>query len=655
MKRVPHREKPANGPVRMPRYWVMYDTETTLIAYDETYQEQQLKMGWAVYWDRLTDMRDWFFFTKVEDFWSFIDSKLPASNAELNLIAHNAAFDLRVMNWYHNLFEVGNWERGKVTILPDGSPLPFVVQLKRGRERIMLRDLANYYGLQPLGNIGKSVGLGKQDDIVNYKTEPDRWFNAEVDTDDWELLKVYCRRDTEIVLKAMDVLMTFLETHQLGSLSISAASQSKLAFRKFMPVEKDGNGVLYYHTEESRMKLERDSYMGGRVEIFGKHGHVEGPIREFDFNSMYPSVQLDNLYPVKAIRGGWGYRNEAKSCTKFITYDTVSDLYSRDICIVARVTVDIPFNVRTHIPLKHDGKLLFPTGTFQTVLTTPELLYALEQNYVIGVQEYSLYSGRRDLFTDYVEFFYAQRVAYKSEGNKAFEQLCKLFMNSLYGKFGQYSHEWEIDGMPEGVVPPGMVMKIGDKTYRNFGHITEVRSPRMVEPSNSFAAIASHVTAYGRDILRQAMDVVSESVVYCDTDSIHVKGNAWKGLDEKGFIHPSRLGALAQEDHKGDNAPSDWGIYLAPKDYLLDGKTAKLKGIPKDAQEVEPGMWLTTQMQGLSGAFRQGNIDVVLQRPLIKRRHDGYTKGFVRPDSTIIPWHFHKGVLITESELYNGY
>jgi len=46
------------------------------------------------------------------------------------------------------------------------------------------------------------------------------------------------------------------------------------------------------------------------------------------------------------------------------------------------------------------------------------------------------------IFRQYVDYMYKLRAKYQREGNEVFRELVKYIMNSLYGKFGQNSEDW---------------------------------------------------------------------------------------------------------------------------------------------------------------------------------------------------------------------
>ena len=84
----------------------------------------------------------------------------------------------------------------------------------------------------------------------------------------------------------------------------------------------------------------------------------------------------------------------------------------------------------------HYHKQLFPIGTFKGTFCSPEIERLLKDNCILEVGSVAKYKGEK-IFHDYVTFFYEERLTAKARGDKINDELLKLFLNSLYGKFGQ--------------------------------------------------------------------------------------------------------------------------------------------------------------------------------------------------------------------------
>ncbi|GAJ21876.1 unnamed protein product, partial [marine sediment metagenome] len=126
----------------------------------------------------------------------------------------------------------------------------------------------------------------------------------------------------------------------------------------------------------------------------------------------------------------------------------------------------------------------------------------------------------------YVDKFYQLRQRFKSGGRSDYDEICKLLLNSLYGKFGQKAEVWEkigeASGEPDRIETCYLSGRNSPSSIRYLlGEIFECVG--IEESFNSFPAIASHVTAYGRMYLYELMKQAGrENVFYCDTDSLIV-------------------------------------------------------------------------------------------------------------------------------------
>ncbi|GAI46523.1 unnamed protein product, partial [marine sediment metagenome] len=144
-----------------------------------------------------------------------------------------------------------------------------------------------------------------------------------------------------------------------------------------------------------------------------------------DVNSLYPFVMRSNSYPVKYV-----------TQTKGITTGALR-YYLKDKSVIAKVLIDTDepaYAVRRE-------RTIFPVGRFWVTLTTPELKYAFQHNHIVKVEQAVIYE-QADIFSSYVDRFYKLRQEFRSAGVAEYVELCKKFLNSLYGKFGQKADVW---------------------------------------------------------------------------------------------------------------------------------------------------------------------------------------------------------------------
>lgn len=540
-------------------------------------------------------------FETCEEFWKWVVSKVHGKSA-LYMVAHNISFDLITSKGLLLLPLFGfrlkkYYEKGYT----------FHVAMSNGKANIHLINLANFYQ-GSLKEIGQSFGLEKLE--IDYQAATA------------ESAYEYCLRDVEIVKAAFLGFLQFVKDNDLGHFSLTISSQAFAAFRhRFM------HSKIYIHNNERALELERESYYGGRTEMFFKGKVKEKPIFALDVNSMYPSVMQDNLFPSKLV----------KVLGPVLPHELKKLLAKYLVIAKVRVKTSVPC-----VPVRVNKRLVFPVGEFITTLCTPELDLILQHGEIEEVLEVAIYQGER-LFSDYVSWFYQQRLNAKRKGDLVKNLLYKLFMNSLYGKFGQKAHNWKIIGP----CPPNEIstMQYYDASTGQRGVIKrfagqEIESQEERESFNSFPAIAAFVTSYARSLLfRYILQAGWENVFYCDTDSLFVNTEGLRRLQV--FIAKDVLGAL-----KISRPIVNLELFGA-KDYIYDGVEVH-KGIPKGAKKLKENIWSVEIWPHLATHIRNGDIGKYKNKILIKVLTREYEKGYISSQGKVIPYVLRIGELGNE-------
>ncbi len=276
-------------------------------------------------------------------------------------------------------------------------------------------------------------------------------------------------------------------------------------------------------------------------------------------------------------------------------------------------------------------RTIFPVGRFWAVLCTPELLYAARHNHIVKVGRAVFYDNAR-IFTRYVKRFYELRQQFKQAGQESYEQFCKYFLNSLYGKFGQKAEVWtkigDCPGQPdrtEMVCYPGQNRR-GLIRYL-LGEVFELTG--FEESFNSFPAVSAHVTAYGRMYLYNLMKRAGAgNYFYCDTDSLIVNEAGLCNLTD--LLSDTNLGCLKVEERTSSI------IIRGLKDYSTGTKQV-VKGIRGNAIELAEGVYQQEVWPTLKGLLSAGSGDTYTVRQTVKHLNRRYTKGTVNPDGVISP------------------
>jgi len=584
-----------NKTIELPQNIVFVDTETIEVKINELATQHNLRLGVACYiqfrGSGKKPTTKWKVFEEASSFWNWLFS-LTREKTRLYIISHNLEFDIPVLGGFEVL-KTRDWKFIKLI----NNHHTNIWTFRKGNSSICFLDNMNYFNVS-LAELGKSIGLEKLP-------------MPSLDACDGDWLK-YCQRDVEIMVTAWQHLRQFIIDHELGSFAKSIPAQALNAYRhRFMPIQ------IGIHDNHEAVELERQAYFGGRVECF-RLGQCSGDtFYKLDINSMYPYVMAQGLYPTRIL----GVRKSPS-----IEY-LISIIKKK--AVIARVILQTP---EPCFPVRYNDKLCFPIGRFETTLATPELELALNKGYVKSCYKVVIYE-KANLFRHYVNYFYNLRLKYRAERNTAFEYICKIMLNSLYGKFGQKLEVWEKVGeFPN--EPDGYWREYDDVdkawySYRSINGVRE-RATGFDEGYNTFVAIPAHVTSYARVYLWKLIQKGGlENVYYSDTDSLIVNST---GLDHlRCYCEASTLGALKIES-KG----SALTINNA-KDYILDGEH-KQKGIRKDALKVGENEFRQVKFRRLRGAIHEGDINRVTTSMVTKKLKQTYDKGVIDSYDVVSPF-----------------
>lgn len=340
----------------------------------------------------------------------------------------------------------------------------------------------------------------------------------------------------------------------IGTLPMTLASLSLKLWRKGL--ESD---IQTTWNQELRI-FERRSYTGGRVELFEPGIHEK--ILAHDINSLYPSVMINNKYPL-SYKGGWVYEYNGFG------------IYEVQYCQTNRAIPPLLRNEQTG-EFSYSG-----SGVFTSI----ELEYLSKIGGFFKVIKGYVYHETGDLFTDYITRWYDRRLEQKKTGNEGLSYVCKILMNSLYGKFGQREESWGLYSFTPDLADSWLEDEVEFIEYGNFASVKEDTHSEHI-----FVAIASFVTSYARcKLFDYIMEVVysGSHLIYVDTDSVHHTGTHIPESKELGGMKLEFQGS---------------GIYLARKlHYHLEsnsiekitakgiGKTGRDKLTRKDFQKMVLG------------------------------------------------------------------
>lgn len=267
-------------------------------------------------------------------------------------------------------------------------------------------------------------------------------------------------------------------------------------------------------------------YYGGRVQCF-RSGILEGNYKVFDIRSAYPFAML-HKHPY------------SENYSRTDGFAKNADFY-RVRCISRGV---FPFRGLGLSDGKISAGLSFPSDNVSREYTVTKWEYqaAMDTGTIdnVDIIESITFVTHTD-FAPYINHFYETRKVCRDNGDIAGALFCKLFMNSLYGKFAANPENYK-NYM---VVPMDVIAgldKVGWQFSGEFGPWGLAESPLDEERQRFYnVATGASITGFVRAMLWRAI-CASKGVVYCDTDSITVEANDSLVLGKE----------LGQWAHEGD-------------------------------------------------------------------------------------------------------
>ena len=317
----------------------------------------------------------------------------------------------------------------------------------------------------------------------------------------------------------------------------------------------------------------RRSYFGGIVYknselVDALKGDISGLV--YDVNSLYPSVMRARLLPYGfplSFNGDYNKSDiDKKEYPLYFQEIRVKKFHIKHGFIPnIQIRNSQNFNgtvyAKSNKYIDFDGNEKYEECNF--VFSNIQLEYFLKSydveglDYIRGIA----FKGSYGIFDRYIDTF----MEMKKNGKGAIRATAKLFLNSLYGKFGMNPIKEE---------------KIIDYQENTFSTISTDNDGNKLDylDKGVFIAMASFITSYAREVLLTSIEKVYDRFLYCDTDSIHITGYDIPNIT----IHDKNLGAWKLEG-KFTKAK-----YIGAKRYAeyIDNKwDIKCCGLSRDIME----------------------------------------------------------------------
>ena len=331
--------------------------------------------------------------------------------------------------------------------------------------------------------------------------------------------KAYIQNDVKIVAYAIKYFHEQgLNKMTIGSCALEEYKKliTKKDFKRFYPTPK-------YHEDV------KQSYRGGFTYLNPKFRgkNVKNGI-VLDVNSLYPSVMYYEYMPFGT---PIFFQGQYK-------YDEIYPLYTQMIRCqfklkkgkIPTIQIKYGYNFRANEYLESSGDT-----EVVICLNSVDLELFFKQYDVFNLEYISgwKFKATKGLFNAYIDKWSTNKINAKKEGNHGLYLISKLFLNSLYGKFGT-------DTKIKSKIP-----------YLGEDDVIHYTDSDVEEREGVYIAVASFITSYARLKTITAAQTVMDNYnagkskiqfVYADTDSLHCVSPDFElpeGLD----IDDTKLGA----------------------------------------------------------------------------------------------------------------
>jgi len=356
----------------------------------------------------------------------------------------------------------------------------------------------------------------------------------------------YCMNDVIITSKFVQILKDIVKTYGIDVDKIYSAPS--LSLKIF--IKKYNKNKISFRMKKSEKDLIRNSYFGGRCEVYGNPKENEHVVH-FDFSGMYAQCMMEK-FPFGKIYIENTPTNFQKPGFYYIEYECY---------------INMP--VLPHRS-KLNGKLMFVNGLNKGLFWFEEIILFEKMGGIVKKIDVGIIYDKYDyIFKDFITDFTEVR-----KKNEIFNIFGKLIINSLYGRMGMDDiksekiivHKDDFNNIDK-------KMEINSYKIINDYIIVDVNS-KDEKRVKSNISIASSITSKARIKLYNAQqDVILHGgrLLYSDTDSIYASYKKNVKNEKHGIV-----------DWSVDKNTIKDAIFLSSKTYGIKYKnnleSIKIKG-----------------------------------------------------------------------------
>lgn len=482
-----------------------------------------------------------FFFSSWRDYLEWLNENCDEMKYR-KFIAHNGGgFDY--ISLVEFLIESKKYEYEIIMAQSDIIILSICVN----KVNIQFFDSAKVFVYSSLDKLSQVFNVDHKKIEVDYDKSDMRKFKKENE-------KLYFQYLAYDVISLFEVCQSFQKLLNIQYFPATIASLSMYLFRRdFMKANQN-----LFKPRKAVDDYISNAYTGGRVEVFQASEFEKVDV--YDINSLYPSVMLQPM-PIGLPKKAYSFHKN-----KIGVYHIKFNQYDRNIpAVLWRKT-------GMSLEFVYEGEGYF---------FTPEIEKAKEIGCNIEIIDGYVWLKSETVFKKFVNHFYNLRQ--KNQDN-ALNYICKIILNSLYGKFGQREEKTRLKYFTS----HDSVKKLIKNSNVKITQYNEVEGMYKItdclEVKHRIIQFAAYITSLARIRLYENIDT---ETIYCDTDSIHT---------------------ASKFSGKISNQLGDWkleatgkGIYVARKGYMIND-LIKFKGMKvKDRlKSDEPLLSLVLTLFGYS-------------------------------------------------------
>lgn len=590
-ERVWHNITP-NEVTRIPRRHVFIDTESRIAKRGKT-GRQTWRLAVACFSNGRKGYQtrhEWKDYKAASDLWSDVSDFL-GTKGRVVVWAHNLGHDARIAGVFRALPALG-FNLVAHSINARNTWLEW----RKGKATLLMVDSVAFFNTT-IAHVGEWHGIGKPAIELDSDSEHD-WFTR-------------CRADVRILQTAVEAYLNWLESEDMGNFQVTGAAQSYAVYRHKFLTHK-----LTVHNDTDALAAERRAMWTGRCEAYW-HGELIGErVYEFDFKAAYPRIARDYALPCKLLGQmppGFNWK---------------AILSSTRTALLARVRIDTEVPV---VPASINGRILWPTGTFETTLWDVEIQEAISAGARVIITDGWLYR-KAPILKQWGEWVLSE-IDKPDDVVAAWKKaIIKHWSRALIGRFAMTYNNWEEFGtMPTPGVMRSIlydsatgkqteIMQVGTMVWQDLGR---------VEWQNSMPMITGYVQAIGRVHLWQIMQQLPEgSLIYVDTDSLLTTGKYVREIER---IASSFKGGELRLKRAWD------GFSVFGPRQIVTGEQVRISGVPRIAERVDRTHYRGEVWDTLGGALRSGAIDTVTTRDRewevkgVDNRRSGTGFGWTKP------------------------